>query len=83
MLERKAEELFSTMDKFMNLAVKEAVSFKSMSEMDENELNAFKLMAKTMDESKEFCMEMAKQLDKINELDRKIDELLAMKGKES
>ena len=83
MLERKAEELFSTMDKFMNLAVKEAVSFKSMSEMDENELNAFKLMAKTMDESKEFCMEMAKQLDKINELDRKIDKLLAMKGKES
>ena len=83
MLERKAEELFNTMDEFMNLVVKETVSFRSVSEMDENELNAFRLMAKTMDETKEFDIEMAKQLDKINELDKKIDKLLAMKGKES
>ena len=83
MLERKAEELFNTMDEFMNLVVKETVSFRSVSEMDENELNAFRLMAKTMDETKEFYIEMAKQLDKINELDKKIDKLLAMKGKES
>ena len=83
MLERKAEELFNTMDEFMNLVVKETVSFGSVSEMDENELNAFRLMAKTMDETKEFYIEMAKQLDKINELDKKIDKLLAMKGKES
>ena len=83
MLERKAEELFNTMDEFINLVVKETVSFRSVSEMDENELNAFRLMAKTMDETKEFYIEMAKQLDKINELDKKIDKLLAMKGKES
>ena len=59
--------------------IKSGGGFESIKGMDDESLLAIKKMFKLMDKSKEFSLEMAAKLDKIDSIERKLDLLLERK----
>lgn len=85
MLEVKTKELFSNLEELINMALKQTMDLNTISSIEPDELEAIKLAKLSMDEAKNLCIEMAKKLDKIDNIDRNIEKLLSMqkRNKES
>ena len=85
MLEVKTKELFSNLEELINLALKQTMDLNTISSIEPDELEAIKLAKLSMDEAKDLYVEMAKKLDKIDNIDRNIEKILSMqkRNKES
>lgn len=75
-LVEKANEMFEEIDTMFENLMKSVGGFESIKDMDDESLLAFKKMLKLMDKSKEYSLEMAAKLDKIDSIDKKLDQLL-------
>lgn len=84
-----AQKLSEQVDEFMELAGK-TVDIRSLKTMDDESFKMLQLSLKMADTAKEFLMEEAKAMDrieqiegelkKLNEIDKKLDKLLYIKG---
>ena len=85
MLEVKTKELFSNLEELINLALKQTMDLNTISSIEPESLEAIKLAKLSMDEAKDLHVEMAKKLDKIDNIDRNIEKILSMqkRNKES
>ena len=85
MLEVKTKELFSNLEELINMALKQTMDLNAISSIEPDELEAIKLAKLSMDEAKNLYIEMAKKLDKIDNIDRNIEKILSMqkRNKES
>ena len=85
MLEVKTKELFSNLEELINLALKQTMDLNTISSIEPESLGAIKLAKLSMDEAKDLYVEMAKKLDKIDNIDRNIEKILSMqkRNKES
>lgn len=85
MLEVKTKELFSNLEELINMALKQTMDLNTISSIEPDELEAIKLAKLSMDEAKDLYVEMAKKLDKIDNIDRNIEKILSMqkRNKES
>lgn len=75
-LVEKTNEMFEEIDAMFENLMKSVGGFESIKDMDDESLLAFKKMLKLMDKSKEYSLEMAAKLDKIDSIDKKLDQLL-------
>lgn len=75
-LVEKANEMFEEIDAMFENLMKSVGGFESIKDMNDENLLAFKKMLKLMDKSKEYSLEMAAKLDKIDNIDKKLDQLL-------
>ena len=73
----KTNELFDEFDKMFNQMMNSLGGLESVKDMDDDSLIAFRNCLKLMDKSKEYSLEMAAKLDKIDEINEKLDKLLA------
>lgn len=77
MLEVKTKELFSNLEELINLALKQTMDLNTISSIEPESLEAIKLAKLSMDEAKDLYVEMAKKLDKIDNIDRNIEKILS------
>ena len=75
----KTNELFDEFDKMFNQMMNSLGGLESVKDMDDDSLIAFRNCLKLMDKSKEYSLEMAAKLDKIDSIEEKLDKLLAKK----
>lgn len=73
----KTNELFDEFDKMFNQMMNSLGGLESVKDMDDDSLIAFRNCLKLMDKSKEYSLEMAAKLDKIDEINEKLDKMLA------
>ena len=85
MLEVKTKELFSNLEELINMALKQTMDLNTISSIEPESLEAIKLAKLSMDEAKDLYVEMAKKLDKIDNIDRNVEKILSMqkRNKES
>ena len=77
MLEVKTKELFSNLEELINMALKQTMDLNTISSIEPESLEAIKLAKLSMDEAKDLYVEMAKKLDKIDNIDRNIEKILS------
>ena len=77
----EARELFEELEVMFNQMMNSLGGFESIKDMDDDSLIAFKNCLKLMDKSKEYSLEAAAKLDKIDSIDEKLDKLLKMRDK--
>ena len=75
----RTNEMYEEVNGMFENLMKSVGGFESIKDMDDESLLAFKKMFKLMDKSKEFSLEMAAKLDKIDSIERKLDLLLKRK----
>lgn len=74
LLVTKTEELFETTDKMLKeMFFASGIELEDMFTMDEEEYSAVKKCFEMWKMCKEYSVEMAKRLDKINDIDEKLD----------
>ena len=73
----KTNELFKEFDEMFNQMMN-SLGLESIKDMDDDSLIAFRNCLKLMDKSKEYSLEMAAKLDKIDEINEKLDKLLEL-----
>ena len=85
MLEVKTKELFSNLEELINMALKQTMDLNTISSIEPESLEAIKLAKLSMDKAKDLYVEMAKKLDKIDNIDGNIEKILSMqkRNKES
>ena len=75
----RTNEMYEEVNGMFENLMKSVGGFESIKDMDDESLLAFKKLFKLMDKSKEFSLEMAAKLDKIDSIERKLDLLLERK----
>ena len=75
----RTNEMYEEVNGMFENLIKLGGGFESIKGMDDESLLAIKKMFKLMDKSKEFSLEMAAKLDKIDSIERKLDLLLERK----
>ena len=75
----RTNEMYEEVNEMFENLINSVGGFESIKDMDDESLLAFKKMLKLMDKSKEFSLEMAAKLDKIDSIERKLDLLLEQK----
>ena len=75
----RTNEMYEEVNEMFENLIKLGGGFESIKDMDDESLLAIKKMLKLMDKSKEFSLEMAAKLDKIDSIERKLDLLLERK----
>lgn len=75
----RTNEMYEEVNGMFENLMKSVGGFESIKDMDDESLLAMKKMFKLMDKSKEFSLEMAAKLDKIDSIERKLDLLLERK----
>lgn len=77
MLVEKTNEMFEEMEGLFNDLMKSTGGIGNIVDMDDESLLALKKMLKLFNQSKEYAVEMAAKLDKIDSIESKLDKLLA------
>ena len=72
----RTNEMYEEVNGMFENLIKSVGGLESIKDMDDESLLAFKKLLKLMDKSKEFSLEMAAKLDKIDSIERKLDLLL-------
>lgn len=75
----RTNEMYEEVNGMFENLIKSVGGFESIKNMDDESLLAMKKLLKLMDKSKEFSLEMAAKLDKIDSIERKLDLLLKRK----
>lgn len=75
----RTNEMYEEVNGMFENLIKSVGGFESIKNMDDESLLAMKKLFKLMDKSKEFSLEMAAKLDKIDSIERKLDLLLERK----
>ena len=75
----RTNEMYEEVNEMFENLINSVGGFESIKDMDDESLMAFKKLLKLMDKSKEFSLEMAAKLDKIDSIERKLDLLLERK----
>lgn len=75
----RTNEMYEEVNGMFENLMKSVGGFESIKDMDDESLLAMKKLFKLMDKSKEFSLEMAAKLDKIDSIERKLDLLLERK----
>lgn len=75
----RTNEMYEEVNGMFENLIKSGGGFESIKDMDDESLLVFKKMLKLMDKSKEFSLEMAAKLDKIDSIERKLDLLFERK----
>lgn len=75
----RTNEMYKEVNGMFEDLIKSVGGFESIKNMDDESLLAMKKLLKLMDKSKEFSLEMAAKLDKIDSIERKLDLLLKRK----
>lgn len=75
----RTNEMYEEVNEMFENLINSVGGFESIKDMDDESLLAFKKLLKLMDKSKEFSLEMAAKLDKIDSIERKLDLLLERK----
>lgn len=75
----RTNEMYEEVNGMFEDLIKSVGGFESIKNMDDESLLAMKKLLKLMDKSKEFSLEMAAKLDKIDSIERKLDLLLERK----
>lgn len=70
-------DLLNEIDELMNFMMKQVGGMESIKDMDDESLLVVKKLLNLMDASKEYTLAMATKLDKIDEIDAKLDKLLS------
>ena len=78
-LVERTNEMYEEVNEMFENLINSVGGFESIKDMDDESLLAFKKLLKLMDKSKEFSLEMAAKLDKIDSIERKLDLLLERK----
>lgn len=73
-LVERSEKLLKKTDEVMNEMMK-ASGVYAIKTMGDDELIVFRDCLNLMDESKEYCLEVAKELDKIDSIERKLNSI--------
>lgn len=76
MLVEKTNEMFEEMEELFNDLMKSTGGIGNIVDMDDESLLALKKMLKLFNQSKEYAIEMAAKLDKIDSIESKLDKLL-------
>ena len=76
MLVEKTNEMFEEMEELFNNLMKSTGGIGNIVDMDDESLLALKKMLKLFNQSKEYAIEMAAKLDKIDSIESKLDKLL-------
>ena len=76
MLVEKTNEMFEEMEELFNDLMKSTGGIRNIVDMDDESLLALKKMLKLFNQSKEYAIEMAAKLDKIDSIESKLDKLL-------
>ena len=76
MLVEKTNEMFEEMEELFNDLMKSTGGIGNIVDMDDESLLALKKMLKLFNQSKEYAVEMAAKLDKIDSIESKLDKLL-------
>lgn len=76
MLVEKTNEMFEEMEELFNKLMKSTGGIGNIVDMDDESLLALKKMLKLFNQSKEYAIEMAAKLDKIDSIESKLDKLL-------
>lgn len=77
MLVEKTNEMFEEMEELFNDLMRSTGGIGNIVDMDDESLLALKKMLKLFNQSKEYAIEMAAKLDKIDSIESKLDKLLA------
>lgn len=77
MLVEKTNEMFEEMEELFNDLMRSTGGIGNIVDMDDESLLALKKMLKLFNQSKEYAVEMAAKLDKIDSIESKLDKLLA------
>ena len=72
----ETKKLYEQIDELMELACKQ-MGFKGLKDLTTEDLNTIKLVTGMMETAKELSMQQAKAMEKIDELEKKLDLLLA------
>ena len=76
MLVEKTNEMFKEMEELFNDLMRSTGGIRNIVDMDDESLLALKKMLKLFNQSKEYAVEMAAKLDKIDSIESKLDKLL-------
>ena len=76
MLVEKTNEMFEEMEELFNDLMRSTGGIGHIVDMDDESLLALKKMLKLFNQSKEYAVEMAAKLDKIDSIESKLDKLL-------
>lgn len=76
MLVEKTNEMFEEMEELFNDLMRSTGGIGNIVDMDDESLLALKKMLKLFNQSKEYAVEMAAKLDKIDSIESKLDKLL-------
>lgn len=76
MLVEKTNEMFEEMEELFNDLMRSTGGIGNIVDMDDESLLALKKMLKLFNQSKEYAIEMAAKLDKIDSIESKLDKLL-------
>lgn len=76
MLVEKTNEMFEEMEELFNDFMRSTGGIGNIVDMDDESLLALKKTLKLFNQSKEYAVEMAAKLDKIDSIESKLDKLL-------
>ena len=78
-LVKRTQEMYSNINELMNRCMS-ASGINSIADMDDNEVLLFRDCFKLMNEAKQYSLEVAETLDKIDSIDEKLNQLLKNKN---